>query len=100
MMGMPAGEIGPEYRAEAIAGEQILVQGIIDAWFEEADGLVLVDYKTDRVDPREGKAAEERLAGRYRPQFDYYQRALERSTGKPVKERYLYSFALERAIRL
>ena len=100
VMGMPAGEIGPEYGAEAIAGEQILVQGIIDAWFEEADGLVLVDYKTDRADPREGKAAEERLAGRYRPQFDYYQRALERSTGKPVKERYLYSFALERAIRL
>ena len=25
----------------------ILLQGIIDAWFEEDDGLVLVDYKTD-----------------------------------------------------
>ena len=49
-------------------GEKILVQGIIDAYFEEDGELVLVDYKTDRILPGEEKILEER----YRTQLDDY----------------------------
>ena len=55
-------------------GEKILVQGIIDAYFEEDGELVLVDYKTDRILPGEEKILEER----YRTQLDDYAQALER----------------------
>ena len=68
--------------------ETVLIQGIVDAYFEEEDGLVLLDYKTDVIEkPQE-------LIRRYKVQLDYYQEALESLTGKKVKERILYSFYL------
>lgn len=70
------------------AEETVLIQGIVDAFFEEEDGLVLLDYKTDVI-----KAPEE-LVKRYKVQLDYYEEALESLTGKKVKERMLYSFYL------
>ena len=72
--------------------ETIMVQGVIDVYFEEADGLVLLDYKTDAVnDPAE-------LVNRYAAQIRYYRKALEALTGKPVKESYLWSFRMRKAI--
>jgi ATP-dependent helicase/nuclease subunit A len=75
-------------------GETVLVQGIIDAYFFEEDGIVLVDYKTDRA--LEGD--EESLVRRYQTQFDLYREALESLTGKRVKESFLYSLSLGRAL--
>lgn len=72
--------------------EKILVQGIVDVYFEEEDGLVIVDYKTDRV------SGLQELKERYRTQLDYYEEAIGRLTGKKVKEKLLYSFALEDTI--
>ena len=40
------------------------------------------------------------LVRRYQVQLDYYAQALERLTGKQVKEKLIYSFALSREIRL
>lgn len=74
--------------------ETVMVQGVIDMFFEESDGLVLVDYKTDRV------TEEKTLIERYRTQLDYYEKALTMITGKRVKERWIYSFALNKEIRL
>ena len=72
--------------------EKVLIQGIIDAFFEEDGELVLVDYKTDRIShPQE-------LIQRYQKQLYYYQMALEQLTGKKVKEQLLYSFALGEAV--
>lgn len=73
-----------------------LVQGVIDLYFEEADGLVIVDYKTDRV--KRTDAGEEQLRERYMIQLDYYAKALEQLTGKKVKEKVIYSFTLGKAI--
>ena len=70
--------------------ETVLIQGIIDVFFEEDDGLVLLDYKTDSV------SSMQQLWNRYETQLDYYQEAVEKIYGKPVKERVLYSFHLER----
>lgn len=97
-MSLPAGRIRPEYGEGPLAEEEILVQGIIDAWFEEDGELVIVDYKTDQVNGLDREEAKGLLVGRYQAQLDYYQAALEMSTGKQVKERYLYSFSLEEAI--
>ena len=78
------------------AKERVLVQGIIDAYFLEDEEIVLVDYKTDYV--RRGE--EKKLIERYHTQLEDYAQALERMTGRKVKERYIYSFTLKKAILL
>ena len=63
-------------------GEGVL-EGFIDLLFEEDDGLVVVDYKTDAVGSGE---MEDQAAGRYRLQAGSYALAIQKATGKPVKE--------------
>ncbi len=92
VMGMKAGEINSSLRSE----ELVLIQGIIDVYFEEDNEWVLLDYKTDTVDEPDG---EEILVRRYGVQLDYYQKALEQLTGKRVKERIIYSFGLNKEIK-
>ena len=75
-------------------GEMQLIQGIIDAFFEEDGGYVLVDYKTDR-----GKRDQD-FINVYGPQLEAYKEAIEKALGKPVKEKLIYSVELGRAIRL
>lgn len=66
--------------------EQVLLQGVVDAWFETKDGLVIVDYKTDRIRP---DAVPERTAY-YAAQLRAYAGAMARITGRPVCRRTLY----------
>ena len=87
-----ASELEPEWQCE----EDVLVQGIIDGYFIEDEEIVLVDYKTDFV--RRGE--EQKLIDRYRVQLEDYAQALERMTGRKVKERYIYSFTLGEAFSL
>ena len=68
----------------------------MDAYFMEEGELILVDYKTDRV----RKGEEQVLTERYRNQILDYGEALSRAAGKPVKEAYIYSFALGMAIEV
>ena len=72
------------------------MQGIMDAYFMEDGELILVDYKTDKVKKGEEKA----LSERYRNQILDYAEALSRAAGKPVKEAYIYSFALGKEIEV
>ncbi len=83
VMGIPAREMG-----DWDSDELVLIQGIIDAWFEEEDGLILVDYKTDYVNDAQI------LVKRYKTQLDYYEKALTQMLGRNVKERYIYSYRL------
>ena len=67
----------------------MLLQGVIDCWFAEGDGLTVLDFKSDRIRPGgEGIRAEE-----YRPQLEAYSRALERVLEKTVTRRALYFLA-------
>ncbi len=93
VMGMKAREINSSLKSE----ETVLIQGIIDVYFEEEGKWILLDYKTDAVNGTDG---EERLARRYRVQLDYYQKALEQLTGINVKERIIYSFGLNKEIKV
>ncbi len=90
MMGVPADRLDKTLPGE----ELVLVQGIIDVWFEENDNIILLDYKTDKV-----KTGEE-LVKKYSIQLDYYQEALTKITEKKVKERLIYSFTLGKTIRV
>lgn len=90
VLGIPANLLDPKFPKE----EKVLIQGIIDAFFEEEKELVVVDYKTDRV-----QEAQE-LKNRYSEQLEHYARALEQVTGKKVKERLIYSFVLDQVIRM
>ena len=90
VMMLPAEEMDPESGSE----EPVLIQGIIDAWFEEDGKAVLVDYKTDR-----GLSPEE-LADRYRLQMEYYGKALRMMEGIEIAGTILWSFAEGKAISL
>lgn len=81
---VPAERFYPEL---AGAGEGIFVQGIIDLLFWDEDGLVLIDYKTDRV--RDGRE----LIDKYAMQLRLYAEAVQGILQKPVKEIYLYVFS-------
>lgn len=89
-MGVSAKELNEQFPEE----EMILVQGVIDAYFEENGTVVIMDYKTDRV-----KTADE-LVKRYHAQLEIYARAITQITGKPVSDLYIYSFVLDREIPL
>lgn len=90
VMGIPANLLQEAFPQE----ETVLIQGVIDAYFEEEGELVVLDYKTDRVD-----SAEE-LVRRYAAQLEHYAHALEKLTHKKVKEKLIYSFALDKVIAL
>lgn len=89
VMGIPACEL---YEG---AGEQlVLIQGIVDAYWVEDDQLVILDYKTDAV------SVKERLRERYKVQLELYAQALQKATGKKLKEKLIYSFSLGQFIEV
>ncbi len=91
VLGVPANEIRSDWNPL----ETVLVQGIIDAYFQEEDGsIVILDYKTDRV------PAPQVLVEKYRAQLDYYGLALKRLTGCEIHALVIYSFYLGREIYL
>ena len=86
-------EIHREWNFNYLREEQrMLVQGIIDCVFLEDGEWILLDYKTDRI---EDEAA---FAEHYRPQLAWYAAALEDLTGRKVKERWLFSLSLGKAL--
>ena len=72
----------------------MILQGMIDCAFREEDGWILLDYKTDRI------RDEQAFTEEYRPQLEWYARALHSLTGKPVKESWLYALSVDKAIRI
>lgn len=90
VLGVSAKRLNEKFPEE----ELVLIQGIIDVYFEEDGELVVVDYKTDRVN------TPEELVDKYEKQLAYYEEALGQLTGKKVKEKLIYSFGLKREIVL
>ncbi|MCM1146097.1 MAG: helicase-exonuclease AddAB subunit AddA, partial [Lachnoclostridium sp.] len=97
VLGLPANRLNEAFPAQ----ETVLIQGIIDVFFEEEGSYVVVDYKTDVVQ------TPEELVKRYRTQLDYYAEALEqlsgyKQTGKGMRtaQKVIYSFKLGQEISL
>ena len=83
-----------EWAFNLLMEEGSLLQGVIDCAFMDDGAWVLVDYKTDRIED------EDAFIQRYQLQIDWYAKALEKITGTPVKERYLYSISKGKAYQL
>ena len=94
VLGIPVKELSDKPNMDV--DEQVMIQGVIDVFFEEEDGLVLLDYKTDSI----RKGQEHILVKRYKEQMYYYKRALEQITNQSVKEIILYSVSLAKGIKL
>lgn len=88
-----AKKIAPTLKAE-LGNEKIIVQGAVDICFVEDDGIVILDFKTDRVDNLE------ELSKTYGEQLNIYALACEKIFEKPVKEKVIYSFYLSDEIKL
>ena len=76
--------------------DQVLLQGVVDCFFEEDGALVVLDFKTDRI-------TKEQTAGRaayYAPQLNAYAAALARIMGVPVREKLLYFFQTDECVRV
>ena len=81
-------------------GREVLVQGTIDCFFEEDGKWVLVDYKSNYIDKSKLEEEKERLTNSYIPQLELYKEALEKITGKTVKEAVLYLFGINDIIKV
>lgn len=76
--------------------DKILLQGVVDCALVEEDGITVIDFKSDHV-------TEETLESKnaaYRPQVNAYAQALSHIFGMPVKEKWLYYFAMDKPVRL
>lgn len=89
IMGIPAKELDV-----SDSEERILIQGIMDAFIDTDEGLILLDYKTDRLKRKPD------FLKRYQVQLQYYKKALEMSFQKKVLGAYIYSFELEEMIEV
>ncbi len=70
-----------------LAMEDVVLRGQLDLWFEDREGLVLVDYKTDEIPPG---ADPYEHAARYALQLQLYAHALEKAAGRMPDEAWIY----------
>ena len=80
----------------AVDGEQVLLQGVVDCFVVEEDGLTVLDFKTDYVTQDTLSA----LVEKYKPQVMAYADALQRIYQKPVKRASLYFFSVDQIVDL
>ena len=81
---------------ETYENESVMLRGVIDLYFEEDDGLVILDYKTDFVDKNNKKE----IIHKYKKQIEIYADVLSKLTGKKVKEKYLYLFGIDKQVKV
>lgn len=105
VMSIPASVVWPEAWPEAqkehlengadTSEERVLVQGIVDVFWLEEDGITLLDYKTDAV------SEPEELIRRYKLQLELYADALSRVFDHcKIKDILIYSFKFNKMISL
>lgn len=78
--------------------EQILIQGVIDCAFRDDDGIVVVDFKTDRYSAADEKEGFRRFVDRYRRQLDLYCEVVEKEYGEPVARASLFMLRAGREV--
>ncbi len=78
---LPADEVLGD---EGLSDEKVLVQGVIDMYFEDEDGVTVLDFKTDAARP------EGRTLRKYEEQLGIYKRALNEMTGTEPRRLVLY----------
>ena len=79
---------------DELKNHNIIIQGAVDCMFIENNELVIIDFKTDKMEN------EDDFVKVYKEQLDYYSLACEKIFGISVKDRYIYSFHLGKTIKL
>ena len=72
--------------------QEIMIEGIVDAYFLENEKLVLVDYKSDK-----SQEAEYYIEN-YKTPMNLYSGALEKAYNREVKEKIIYSLRIGEVI--
>ncbi|MBD2844461.1 helicase-exonuclease AddAB subunit AddA [Paenibacillus sp. IB182496] len=94
---LPAARVHRAAAEAQIGAEPVMIQGVVDCLFEEADGtLVLLDYKTDRVPDRDWT----RAAERHRFQLELYAEAAAGILGRRIDECHVFFFDGAHTVRL
>ena len=93
-----------EEAKQKLIDQSVLVQGVIDCFFEEDNGdIILCDYKTDFLDRNEledREKAKAKLVSRHGEQLGYYKKAIELICGSAPAHTYIYSLPLGDVIEL
>ena len=84
-----------DLKKAAAAGEQVMLQGVVDCFWQEADGIVILDFKTDYID-----GDLQLKAARYVPQLQAYARALSLIYGLSVRKCIHYFFSAGKAVEI
>ena len=91
------------FRAD-LDGEEILVQGVIDLFFEDENGkIILCDYKTDYLSPEEqndGALVAAKMKARHGKQLEYYAMAVERFLDRMPDRILIYSLPFGEAVEI
>jgi len=74
--------------------DKVLIQGVVDLIVETGEGIVIVDFKTNR------NCTEEFLINHYALQLNIYKKAVEKALKKKVNKQYIYSFELRKLIEI
>ena len=85
-------------KVQAKDDERILIHGIIDGYLETPEGIILIDYKTDHVDPQYREFELTKITSRYRGQLELYRQALNIMKPVPVVQMGLYLVELGKFI--
>ena len=92
-----------KFKAE-IEQEEVLVQGVIDLFFEDENGnIILCDYKTDYLTPEELKNEAlviAKMKERHGEQLEYYAMAIERFLAKRPDSILIYSLPFGEAVEI
>ncbi len=93
---VPTRNLYPDNKLLSDSHHSTLIQGVIDCMFYESEGIVIIDYKSDNVIP----GNEKKHASKYKVQLDLYAEAVEKLTGIPVKEKYIYFLRTKAEVQL
>ena len=93
---VPTRNLYPDNKLLSDSHHSTLIQGVIDCMFYESEGIVIIDYKSDNVIP----GNEKKHASKYKVQLDLYAEAVEKLTGIPVKEKYIYFLRTKGEVQL
>lgn len=77
-----------------LVDEQILIQGVVDCAIIESDGIILIDFKTDRVNEN----SIDMISRGYISQVQAYANALSRIYQLPIKSAWLYFFSMNQFV--
>lgn len=94
---LDADEVYAEWQSDT--NEKVLIQGVIDCIIYTEGGLIVLDYKTDRISEVTDETIEN-LKQRYIVQVDLYRRALGDILNEQVKETYLHFFSKNLTLKL